>query len=159
MPLESTARARGPVAALVLFGIIVGAGAVGAQVTVTVVMKSGERHTGENPQLSESGEFGLRREARGELRAKASDIAYVEFAALPHRPPEFEATQQAVVLRTGKIVTGRLVDMGHLMHDDETSEYVVRFRDADGEALRLLDTDIARIYFSPPTPSSAVPGR
>ena len=63
------------------------AGRLDAQVAVTVVMKSGERHTGENPHLSEGGDFGLRRKSDSELRTKASLIAYVEFAPLRHPPP------------------------------------------------------------------------
>ncbi len=136
------------VRALVLGGLFLTlAGRLDAQVAVTVVMKSGERHTGENPHLSEGGDFGLRRKSDSELRTKASLIAYVEFAPLRHPAPALEASQQAIMLRTGQIVKGKVIDMAHLMHDDESSDYVVRFRDEKGNPVRYLAADICRVYF------------
>jgi len=90
-------------------------------------MKSGERRQGENPHLSENGAFGLRKPSRGELRARATEIAYVEFAESPGSPPEITDTEHAVVLRDGSVLKGRVIDMAHVMHD-ESSDYVVRFR-------------------------------
>ena len=117
-----------------------------AQISVTVVMRSGERHTGRNPTLTEDGEFGLRR-SQGEFHVKASDIAYVDFVEGKAPPARLETTQ-AVVLRDGTVVAGRLVEMGHLMHDDETTDYVVTLRDARGELQRVQGPHIARVYFS-----------
>jgi hypothetical protein len=138
---------RTVVGALVLGGLLLALAArLDAQVAVTVVMKSGERHTGENPHLSEGGDFGLRRKSNSELRTKANLIAYVEFAPLRHPAPALEASQQAIMLRTGQVIKGKVIEMAHLMHDDESSEYVVRFRDENGTPGRYLAADICRVY-------------
>ena len=143
-----TARGKRNARVLMTLAVLVLAPAVPAvaQVTVTVAMKSGERHTGENPQLSESGEFDLRTKA-GVFRAKSSDIAYVEFARSTKDAQARSDARQAVALRTGEIIEGSVIDMGHLMHDDESSEYVIRLRDKTGTVKRYLSTDVARIYF------------
>jgi hypothetical protein len=127
--------------------VLMPAGPAEAQITVTVVMKTGERHVGENPQLDEGGQFSLRRKSAGELRAKKTDVAHVEFAKTTQPPPKMTGPLQGVVTRNGEIIKGAIVDMAHLMHDDESSEYVVRLRDETGTVRRLTAAEISRVYF------------
>lgn len=131
------------------FVLMTSAGPVEAQVTATVVMKSGERHQGQNPWTRvDKGEFSLRKSQNDELRVSASEVAYVDFGGSADAPISLSGSQQAVVLRNGSVVKGQIVEMGHATPTDQSTEYLVMFRDEQGQERRYPGNQVARVYFS-----------
>lgn len=86
---------------------------VHAQERATLVLVDGQRPSGELIDLNAGG-FTL--VANGETRQyPAADVAAVEFVAVAPAPgtqARIDAGQSLVVLRTGEVVEGRLVDIG-----------------------------------------------
>ena len=135
-----------PVAALV---VAVSAAPAAAQVTATVVLKSGGRHTGQNPWTRvDKGEFTIRKSLHDELRVPASDVAYVDFGGTADTAVNLSGSQQAVVLRNGTVVKGQLIEMAHVTPNDQSSEYLVIFRDEQGQERRYPASQVGRVYFS-----------
>lgn len=125
---------------------------VEAQVTATVVMKSGERHQGQYPWTRvDKGEFALRKSLHDQLRVSINEVAYVDFGGTPDTQVSLSGSQHAVVLRNGQVIRGQVIEMGHVNPDDQSSEYLVTFRDEQGQERRLPATQVARVYFANPT--------
>lgn len=135
-----------PALALVLAASTVPAA---AQVTATVVMKSGERHQGQFPWTRvDKGEFALRKSLHDELRVNVNEVAYVDFGGTPDTKVTLSGSQHAVVLRNGQVLQGQVIEMGHVNPEDQTSDYVVTFRDEQGQERRLPVGQVGRVYFT-----------
>ena len=127
------------------------------QVQATVVMKSGERHTGVSPiHRYDRGEFALRKGQSDEVRVPASQVAYVDFGGGSNVDPQISGSQSAVVLRDGNVVRGQLIEMGYTTPSDPTSEFLVIIKDDLGNERRLSSNQVARVYF--PGGASAMAG-
>lgn len=119
----------------------------GAQ--ATVVMKSGERHTGTNPRhRPDKGEFALRKSLAEEFRVPGDTVAYIDFGGAPDVNPNISGSQYAVVMRNGTVVRGTLIEMGHTDPSDTSSEYLVIFRDEQGQEHRWPVAQVGRVYFA-----------
>jgi hypothetical protein len=122
-----------------------------AQVTATVVMKSGERHQGQFPWTRvDKGEFALRKSLHDQLRVNVNEVAYVDFGGTAETQVNLTGSQHAVVLRDGNVLRGQVIEMGHTNPEDQTSDYVVTFRDQQGQERRLPVAQVGRVYFSAP---------
>lgn len=120
-----------------------------AQVTTTVVMKSGERHQGQNAWTRvDKGEFAMRKSLHDELRVSINEVAYVDFGGTSETQVNLSGSQHAVVLRNGTVVRGQVIEMGHMDRADLTSDYLVTFRDEQGQERRLPASQVARVYFA-----------
>jgi hypothetical protein len=122
-----------------------------AQVTATVVMKSGERHQGQFPWTRvDKGEFALRKSLHDQLRVNINEVAYVDFGGTADTQVNLTGSQHAVVLRDGNVLRGQVIEMGHTNPEDQTSDYLVTFRDQQGQERRLPVAQVGRVYFSAP---------
>lgn len=118
------------------------------QVQATVVMKSGERHTGVSPiHRYDRGEFALRKSQSDEVRVPASQVAYVDFGGSSDVDPQISGSQSAVVMRNGNVVRGQLIEMGYTNPSDQNSEFLVIIKDDLGNERRLSSNQVARVYF------------
>jgi hypothetical protein len=123
-----------------------------AQVTATVVMKSGERHQGQNAWTRvDKGEFAMRKSLHDELRVSINEVAYVDFGGTADTQVDLSGSQHAVVLRNGQVLRGQVIEMGHTDRADQTTDYVVTFRDESGQERRLPVAQVGRVYFAPTT--------
>lgn len=130
-----------------------------AQVTATVVMKSGERHQGQYPWTRvDKGEFALRKSLHDQLRVSINEVAYVDFGGTADTQVTLSGSQHALVLRSGEVVRGQVIEMGHVNGDDPSSDYVITFRDEQGQERRLPASQVGRVYFSNPTASTGTGG-
>ena len=119
------------------------------QVQATVVMKSGERHSGANPRhRPDKGEFALRKSLAEEFRVPGDTVAYIDFGGTPEVDPKISGSQYAAVLRNGTVHRGQLIEMGHTNPSDTSSEYLVIFRDDKGQEHRWTSDQVGRVYFS-----------
>ena len=118
----------------------------GAQ--ASVVMKSGERHSGTNPRhRPDKGEFALRKSMAEEFRVAGNTVAYVDFGGAPEANPGITGSQWAVVMKNGNVVRGELIEMGHTNPSDTSSDYLVIFRDQSGQEHRWPVSQVGRVYF------------
>lgn len=118
-------------------------------VQATVVMKSGERHSGSNPRhRPDKGEFALRKSMAEEFRVPGDTVAYIDFGGTPDVNPQISGSQYAAVLRNGTVYRGQLIEMGHTNPSDTSSEYLVIFRDDRGQEHRWPSDQVGRVYFS-----------
>ena len=119
------------------------------EVQATVVMKSGERHTGTNPRhRPDKGEFALRKSLAEEFRVPGDTVAYIDFGGTPDVNPQISGSQYAAILRNGTVYRGQLIEMGHTNPSDTSSEYLVIFRDDKGQEHRWPSDRVGRVYFS-----------
>lgn len=126
--------------------------AAAPDVQATVVMKSGERHTGNNPRLRpDKGEFALRKSMAEEFRVPYETVAYIDFGGSPGTDPQISGSQHAVVLRNGTVVRGQLIEMGHTEPNDTSSLYLVSFLDSNGREHRWPSNEVGRVYLTSPT--------
>lgn len=122
-----------------------------AQVTATVVMKNGERHQGQNAWTRvDKGEFALRKSLHDQLRVSVNDVAYVDFGGTTDTQVNLTGSQHAIVMRNGNVVRGQVIEMGHVNPEDQSSEYLVTFRDEQGQERRLPASQVGRVYFANP---------
>jgi hypothetical protein len=130
-----------------------------AQVTTTVVMKSGERHQGQNAWTRvDKGEFAMRKSLHDELRVNINEVAYVDFGGSADTPVNLSGSQHAVVLRSGQVIRGQVIEMGHTDRADQATDYFVTFRDENGQERRLPAAEVARVYFASPTAATTGTG-
>jgi hypothetical protein len=126
-----------------------------AQVNATVVMRSGEQHQGTNVQVrTDKNDFSLRKSVNDQLRVGVNEVAYVDFGGTPDVQVTLSGSQHAVVLRNGTVLRGQVTEMGHANLEDQSTEYLVSFRDSSGEMRRLPVNQVARVYFTNPTSTS-----
>lgn len=116
-------------------------------VTVTVVLVSGERHTGQNLQHRAGGEVSLRKSFTEQLRVSPNDVAMVDFGNTPDVAVSLSGSQQAVVLRDRSVVKGQVTEMGHSSFEDTGTPYFVSIRAEGGQDRRFPAADVARVYF------------
>jgi hypothetical protein len=127
--------------------------------TTTVVMKSGERHQGQNAWTRvDQGEFAMRKSLHDELRVNINEVAYVDFGGTADTPVNLSGSQHAVVLRNGQVIRGQVIEMGHTDRADLTTDYIVTFRDENGQERRLPAAQVARVYFASPTAATTGTG-
>ena len=114
-----------------------------AQVNATVVLKSGERHSGRNISYRID-----RREVTlaGGQRFSADEVAYVDYGGSPDSV-KVEGSQEAVVLRDGTVLKGQLIELNHGDMRDESTPYLIIFKTDSGEEKRLPPSQVARVYF------------
>jgi hypothetical protein len=136
------------VAGVVLSGYL--SVAVLAQEPSTIVMKSGERISGELIDMNNSG-FAIR--VNGQDRnIPTGDVASVEFAGggIPaDAQNRLNAGQQVVVLRDGQVIEGRLSDVGG------TRPLRLTIDTPSGQR-NFNSSDVAQVYLSRPGGSQAV---
>lgn len=126
-------------------------------VTVTVVLASGERHTGQNLQHrfdKMGGEVSLRKSQSDQLRVSPDQVDYVDFGGTADAAVSLSGSQRAVVLRDGSVVRGQLIEMAHSSFEDQDTPYLVIIRDDRGQERRFPASEVGRVYFR----SSAAPG-
>lgn len=139
---------------LVACAIAVGAMAVpvGAQVTATLVLKNGQRHTGTNLGYRlDRPEIAVRTSLNEEPRVPLDQVAYVDFGGTADTSINLSGSEQAVVLRDGSVVKGQVLELGHTNPADQKTPYLVVFRTSAGEERRLPVSQVARVYFGSST--------
>jgi hypothetical protein len=128
-----------------------------AQVTATVVLKSGERHTGTNLgyRLDER-EVAVRTSQSQEPRVPVSQVAYVDFGGTADPSNlNLSGSQEAVVMRDGSVIRGQIIELGHTNRGDQSSSYLVIVRTEGGEERRLNANQVARVYFAGGAPGTS----
>jgi hypothetical protein len=118
-----------------------------AQVTATVVLKSGERHSGVNLNYRLDRGRVVVRESGNEPSFSEDQVAFVEFASVAAPSNLSLNGQEAVQLRDGSVLRGNLVEMGHGTNGDLSTPFLVII-DTDGGQKRLDAGQVARVYFS-----------
>jgi hypothetical protein len=126
-------------------------------VTVTLVMRSGERHSGQDLYHrfdKVGGEVALRKSLHDQLRVAPDQVAYIDFGGTPDVQVTLSGSQRAVVLRSGTIVRGQIIEMTHADPEDRGTPYLVIIRDERGQERRFPAGEVARVYFvsTPPAP-------
>jgi hypothetical protein len=130
----------------------------GAQpVTATVVLKSGERHTGQNLQHRAGNEVSLRKSVSDQLRVSPDQVAYVDFGGGDTPSVSLTGAQQAVVLRNGTVIKGQVLEMAHSSFEDPSTPYQVVVRDEQGQERRLRADQVGRVYFAGGAPAASSP--
>ena len=120
-----------------------------AQMTSTVVMKSGQRYTGRNLWYrTDRREVVVRTSQSEEPRLPVDQVAYVDFGGSGDVDPRLSGSQEAVVLRSGNILKGQVIELGHTNRGDESSPYLVIFRTEGGDERRMNVNEVARVYFA-----------
>ena len=120
--------------------------ALHAQHNMTVVLKSGDRHASQNIAFRvDKGSVGTWR---------VGEVAYVDFGGTPDVAVNISGSEEAVVLRDGRVVKGQILELGM---DPATRDYLVIVRDQGGQEQRFLINQVGRVYFSGGTaaPSAA----
>jgi hypothetical protein len=115
-----------------------------AQVNATVVLKSGERHSGRNISYRID-----RREVTlaGGQRFGVDQVAFVDYGGSAERV-RVEGNQEALVLRDGSVLRGQLIELNHGDMRDESTPYLIIFKTDGGEEKRLPPSQVARVYFT-----------
>lgn len=134
-------------AAIVFAG---GVSAAMAQVTATVVLKNGQRHTGGNLAYRvDNRQVVLRTSQAEEPRIPVDQVAYVDFggSADPSNL-NLSGSQEAVVMRNGSIIRGQVIELGHTDKANTSSPFLVIIRAESGEERRLQANEVARVYFA-----------
>jgi hypothetical protein len=123
---------------------------VAAQVSPTVVLKSGQRHTGSNLAYRVDGrQVILRTSPAEEPRIPVDQVAYVDFGGTPDPPNlNLSGSLEAVVLRDNSVVKGQILELGHTNKADLSSPFLVIVRTEGGEERRLQANQVARVYFA-----------
>lgn len=116
-----------------------------AQEVATVVLRDGQRLTGEVPELDSRG-FTVRANGHDQV-VPVSSVAAIEYA--PGEPPpeakaRLDSGQPLVVLRNGQVIDGRLVDIGGDVPKRLTF-------DTSGGRRDIPSTEVAKVYLYSPT--------
>jgi hypothetical protein len=122
-----------------------------ADVAATLILRSGERVTGDLADLNASG-FIMRVDSGRTREVAPRDVAVIEFAPAGPRTPEMQnkltAGQQFVVLKNGGTVDGKLVDVGG------TQPLRLTIEMAGGAKRDLTSNEVGQIYMANPTPAA-----
>ena len=128
---------------------IMPAAVAGQPVKATVVLKSGERHTGQHLQYRyDWGELSLRKSLHDQLRVSPDQIAFVDFGGTPDVLVTLSGSQQAVVLRNGTTIKGQLIEMNHASTEDQSTPFLVIMRNEQGQERRFPAAEVGRVYFA-----------
>jgi hypothetical protein len=123
-----------------------------AQEQATLVLRSGERVSGE---LIDFGGTGFAMRVNGQNRQiSQNEVAVVEFTGgQPNNEVQtkLNAGQQVIVLRSGQVIEGRLVDIGG------TSPLRLAVDTPSGQR-NLNSSEVAQLYLANPSGSSAAAG-
>lgn len=131
-----------------------------AQVTSTVVLKSGERHSGLNLSYRiDRRQVSVRENQQSEPSFPVDQVAFVDFSGQPSVPGESLAgSDQAVVLRNGSVLRGELIELGHVDNGNVSTPFLVIINTAGGQR-RLDSHEVARVYFANPASVVTVSGQ
>jgi hypothetical protein len=142
--------------AAALATLVVFVSSASAQVTATLVTKSGQRHTGHNLGYRiDEREVAVRTSQHEEPRVPIDQVAYVDFGGTADTNPNLSGSQQAVVLRNGSVVKGQVLEIGHTNRADEKSPYLISFKTESGDERRFDVNEVGRVYFSASGSSTA----
>lgn len=120
-----------------------------AQVRATMVLKNGQRHTGNNLGYRIDGrEVSVRVSFSEQPRIPVDQVAYVDFGGSPDANPNLSGSEEAVILRDGSIVKGQIIELGHQNEKTTPESYLVIIKTTGGEERRFPVTQVARVYFS-----------
>ncbi len=121
---------------------------VEAQVQATMVLKNGQRHTGNNLGYRIDGrEVSVRVSFSEQPRIPVDQVAYVDFGGTADVNPNLSGSEEAVVLRDGTIVKGQIIEIGHQSKEMKAEDYIVVIKTTGGEERRLPVAQVARVYF------------
>ena len=111
---------------------------VEAQVQATMVLKNGQRHTGNNLGYRIDGrEVSVRVSFSEQPRIPVDQVAYVDFGGTADVNPNLSGSEEAVVLRDGTIVKGQIIEIGHQSKEMKAEDYIVVIKTTGGEERRL----------------------
>jgi hypothetical protein len=120
-----------------------------AQVTATMVLKNGQRHTGQQLYYRmDRREVSVRSSLHEAPRVPVDQVEYVDFGGTPDVNVNLSGSEQALVMRDGSIVKGQVIELGHQNPENQTTPFLVVFRTSGGEERRLPVNQVARVYFS-----------
>jgi hypothetical protein len=121
-----------------------------AQMSLTAVLKNGQRHTGTNLAYRLDGRQVIVRTSQAEEpRIAVDQVAYIDFGGTADPANlNLSGSQEAVVMRDGSVVKGQVLELGHTNKADLTSPYFVIFRTENGEERRLPSGQVSRVYFA-----------
>jgi hypothetical protein len=129
-----------------------------ADVTLTVVTKGGQRHSGHNLWYRvDRREVVVRTSQAEEPRIPVDQVAFIDFGGTAEVDPRISGSQEALVLRNGTTLKGQVLELGHTNRADENSEYLVSFKTESGEERRFQAKEVSRVYFAGYSPSSSNP--
>lgn len=118
-------------------------------VTGTVVMKSGERHTGTDIDYRvDRRQVSVRTGQHTQPRVDVSQVAYVDFGGAPDVNLSLSGSQEAVVLKDGTVVRGQVIEMAHENAANATGPFLVIIRDTNGQEHRFPVDRVGRVYFA-----------
>lgn len=122
-----------------------------AQVNTTVVMKSGERHSGQNLTFRiDRGNVSM-----GSNQWQIGQVAYIDFGGTPDVNLTLSGSEEAVVMRDGRIVKGQILELGT---DPATHSFLVIVRDQGNQEQRFNANQVARVYFAGGTAAAPTTG-
>ena len=126
-----------------------GSGALQAQVTGTVVLKSGERHTGRDIDYRHDRRLvSVRTGQDTQPRVDVGQVAYIDFGGAPDVALNLTGSQEAVVLKDGAVIRGQVLEVAHENNADTSSPFLVIIRDSNGQEQRLPVGRVGRVYFA-----------
>lgn len=125
---------------------------VEAQVTATLVLKNGQRHTGQNLGYRvDRPEVAVRTSQNEEPRVPLDQVAYVDFGGTSDVNVSLSGSEHAVVMRDGSVTKGQVIELGHENRADQKTPYLVIFKTSSGDERRIPVAQVARVYFSSAT--------
>ena len=115
----------------------------------TMVLKNGQRHTGNNLGYRIDGrEVSVRVSVSEQPRIPVDQVAYVDFGGSADVNPNLSGSEEAVVLRDGSVLKGQIIELGHQTKEMKPEDYLVIIKTSGGEERRLPVSQVARVYFS-----------
>ena len=120
-----------------------------AQVQATMVLKNGQRHTGNNLGYRFDGrEVSVRVSFSEQPRIPVDQVAYVDFGGSADVNPNLSGSEEAVVLRDGSVIKGQIIELGHQNEKTTPESYLVIIKTTGGEERRFTASQVARAYFA-----------
>ena len=140
--------------------LTVWSGPVQAQpVTGTVVLKSGERHTGRDIDYRHDRRLvSVRTGQDTQPRVDVGQVAYIDFGGAPEVALNLTGSQEAVVLKDGNVIRGQILEVAHESNNDTSTPFLVIVRDTNGQEQRLNVGRVGRVYFAGAATTEATSG-
>ncbi len=118
-------------------------------VTGTVVLKSGERHTGRDIDYRNDRRLvSVRTGQDTQPRVDVGQVAYIDFGGAPEVQLNLTGSQEAVVLKDGTVIRGQILEVAHESNNDTSTPFLVIIRDSNGQEQRLPVGRVGRVYFA-----------